>query len=308
MRNFYVVGERKPFEGGLSMTQLHYNGFSGGDDSFGGLSTQKSLSDRDTVDRGSILRSDPKTILVVDDEPNVLSVVAADLRYAGFEVLCACCGEEALALLRTHPVHVVVSDILMPGMSGPELLKAVRTLKPDHAAVPFIFLSALSGREDVIAARRLGVDDYLTKPVDFDLLAATIDANLKAVARVEEAERVAADAVVRRLQDQLPLKALGELHLALNAAFGWQEAHTDEPTGVDPTYGDEAQHPVVVGNEPIHVTLLAPRRGKWERLSLTYLMHLADEMAGDEGVDVSIESEGSLVYSSKPHEHEIELF
>ena len=261
------------------------------------------------TNHSSIPREGQKTVLVVDDEPDVRGLVAADLRYAGLEVLCACGGEEALALLQACPVHVVVSDILMPGMNGLELLKATRALGPEHAAIPFIFLSALDAREDVIAAKRLGVDDYLTKPIDFDLLTATIEAHLKVMARMEDAERAAAEAVARRLQDRLPPDALAELRLALDVAFGRREARTTTPTGAGSAHANEAPRSVApLRDDPIHVTLLAPRQGKWERLSLIYLMHLADEMAEEDGVDVSIESEGVRVYSSKPHDHEIELF
>ncbi|WP_168220302.1 response regulator [Azospirillum thermophilum] len=247
-----------------------------------------------------------KTILVVDDEPDVLGVVAADLRYAGFEVLCARGGDEAMALLRTHPVQVVVCDILMPGMSGLDLLRAVRALGPGRAAVPFIFLSALDSREDVIAARRLGADGYLTKPVDFDLLTATVESHLAAVERIAVAERAAADAVENRLKERLPPDALAALRLALAEAFT-RAADGTAPTS--PALVDDAPVSAAVpGGDPVHVSLLAPRRGKWERLSLTYLMHLADAMAEEDGIDVSIESDGVRVYTSKPHDHEIELF
>lgn len=76
------------------------------------------------------------TVLVVDDEPLVLEVVERALARSGYDVLAAQSASEALEIVKTkRPIHLVLSDVVMPGMSGPELLKSVKQLSPSTAAV-----------------------------------------------------------------------------------------------------------------------------------------------------------------------------
>jgi DNA-binding NarL/FixJ family response regulator len=78
---------------------------------------------------------------------------------------------------------LVLSDISMPAMSGFELLERLTTLAPRFSNMPFVFLTALTDRDNELKGRQLGADDYVTKPIDFDLLTMIIEARLKAVAR-----------------------------------------------------------------------------------------------------------------------------
>ena len=73
----------------------------------------------------------------------------------------------------------------MPGMSGFDVLERLTALAPRFARVPFVFLTALADRQHELKGRRLGADDYITKPIDFDLLVAIIRARLAGVARME---------------------------------------------------------------------------------------------------------------------------
>jgi len=77
----------------------------------------------------------------------------------------------------------VLSDISMPAMSGFELLENLIALAPRFSKMPFIFLTALTDRDNELKGRQLGADDYVTKPIDFDMLAAIITARLAGVAR-----------------------------------------------------------------------------------------------------------------------------
>ena len=77
----------------------------------------------------------------------------------------------------------MLSDIGMPGMSGFELLDRLTSMEPRFESMPFVFLTALSDHESEIKGWKLGADDYLTKPVDYDVLAAVITARLARVAR-----------------------------------------------------------------------------------------------------------------------------
>ena len=83
----------------------------------------------------------PKTILVVDDDEMVLSLLEADLRRAGFAVLTAANGKEALAIALRELVDIIVSDISMPEMDGLEFCERIRQ-SSEHVDIPFIFLTA----------------------------------------------------------------------------------------------------------------------------------------------------------------------
>jgi DNA-binding response OmpR family regulator len=112
-------------------------------------------------------------VLVVDDDPDLLTLVELQLRHQGHQVSTAPSGPDAIALVTTKGVpDIAVLDVAMPGMNGLELLGHLRAL--DGAAdLPAIFLSARVGAEDIEAGRSLGAE-YLTKPYSMNVLIATI--------------------------------------------------------------------------------------------------------------------------------------
>ncbi|NYT84992.1 response regulator [Pollutimonas harenae] len=128
-------------------------------------------------------------ILCVEDEPDLLCDTAEELSEAGFTPLLAGNGDEALDQLRTIRPDLILCDISMPGMDGFGLLRAVQEMMPDYAGIPFVFLTALSDPREVVEGKRLGADDYLVKPIDYDLLLATIQARLRQVTRIHTAQR-----------------------------------------------------------------------------------------------------------------------
>jgi DNA-binding NtrC family response regulator len=109
----------------------------------------------------------PFRVLVVDDEPLQLELVRGFLVRRGFDVLTAGDGESARELFRASPVDVIVTDQKMPGLSGLELLEAVRAIDPEVAV---IVVTAYGTIEDAVAAIRAGATDYLTKPLNLDEL------------------------------------------------------------------------------------------------------------------------------------------
>ena len=125
-----------------------------------------------------------RTILLVDDETDLRADIADELREAGYAVVEAGDGEEALSILERVRPSLILCDITMPAMDGRDLLRAVRGRFPSLAAVPFIFLTALADTRDVVLGKRAGADDYLTKPIDFDLLLATVASRLAQVDRM----------------------------------------------------------------------------------------------------------------------------
>ena len=102
------------------------------------------------------------TVLVVDDMPIFRDPIAASLRLAGFETLCAADGAAALALARVRRPDVVLLDVSMPVMDGFAFLRDLRR-DPRLADVPVILLTAASDRKFVTEAGRMGVKDYLLK-------------------------------------------------------------------------------------------------------------------------------------------------
>jgi two-component system phosphate regulon response regulator PhoB len=102
-------------------------------------------------------------ILVVDDEPDAVELVEFNLKSAGFEVLSAADGEEALRKARGHVPDVVVLDLMLPEVDGLEVCKILRR-DPATAGIPIIMLTAKAAEIDRVLGLELGADDYLTKP------------------------------------------------------------------------------------------------------------------------------------------------
>ena len=125
----------------------------------------------------------PIKILCIEDDRETAALIAEELLDRGYEVTLAHDGREGLAaILRTMP-DLVLSDISMPAMSGFELLESLIALAPRFSKMPFVFLTALTDRDNELKGRQLGADDYVTKPIDFDMLAAIVTARLAGVAR-----------------------------------------------------------------------------------------------------------------------------
>ena len=119
-------------------------------------------------------------ILVVEDEADIQQLVSYNLIRAGFHVTCADSGEEALERLRTEEVHCVLLDLMLPGMSGIEVCRAMRRGEgKDFRSIPIIMLTAKGEEEDVVAGFEGGADDYITKPFSPKVLVARIKAVVK---------------------------------------------------------------------------------------------------------------------------------
>jgi two-component system OmpR family response regulator len=115
-------------------------------------------------------------LLVVDDEPNIVELLSASLRFAGFEVATAGDGAEALKLARTFRPDLVVLDVMMPDVDG---FAVVRRMRESGQRIPVLFLTARDATEDKITGLTLGGDDYVTKPFSLEELVARIRAVLR---------------------------------------------------------------------------------------------------------------------------------
>jgi len=101
------------------------------------------------------------TVLVVDDDLNILAVLEARLSSIDYQVLTASGGEDALEILKTHPVDLMITDVKMPGMGGMDLFSAAQSARP---GLPVMFLTAFGTIPDAVRALKAGAVDYLTKP------------------------------------------------------------------------------------------------------------------------------------------------
>jgi DNA-binding response OmpR family regulator len=126
-----------------------------------------------------------KRVLCIEDESETATLIAEELIDRGFEVSIAYSGQDGLAAILREKPDLVLSDISMPGMSGFEVLERLVRLAPRLENMPFILLTALADRDNELRGRRLGADDYVTKPIDFDVLEAIIRTRLARAARSE---------------------------------------------------------------------------------------------------------------------------
>ncbi|GGK01579.1 DNA-binding response regulator [Pilimelia anulata] len=122
-------------------------------------------------------RSDPEArLLVVEDDPSILELLSASLRYAGFDVTTASNGSNAVDAAREAKPDLVVLDVMLPDLDGFEV---IRLMREEGARTPVVFLTARDATEDKIRGLTLGGDDYVTKPFSLEELTARIRAVLR---------------------------------------------------------------------------------------------------------------------------------
>ena len=146
-------------------------------------------------------------ILVVDDDRLVLATVVHGLAQAGYEVIDADNGDDAILLAREHRPQLALLDIRMEGKSGFDVAQTLR----DAYRIPFIFLSAFSDEATIAQVQALGALAYLVKPLEVGQIVPAVQAAFARLSVVEPVGRVAAvDAVADALADPVPL-AVGVL-------------------------------------------------------------------------------------------------
>ena len=115
------------------------------------------------------------TVLIVDDDEAVLTMLYKVIRSNGIEADTVASGEEALERLRERDYDAVLLDVLMPNLDGFAVCRAVR----EGSGVPILFLTALGGEKDVLRGYALGADDYVTKPFSLAVLLAKTEALIR---------------------------------------------------------------------------------------------------------------------------------
>jgi DNA-binding response OmpR family regulator len=127
-------------------------------------------------------------ILVADDQPEIVENLQLLLETEGYRVLGASDGVEALDVLQSQPVDLILADIAMPRLNGYQLYERARQ-DPRWVAIPFIFLSARALDSDVRYGKELGADDYLTKPFQPEDVLATVVGRLRRSRQLAQASR-----------------------------------------------------------------------------------------------------------------------
>jgi CheY-like chemotaxis protein len=111
----------------------------------------------------------PARILVVDDEPDCISIVQCRLEWCHYQVITATNGEEGLQTAEKERPDMILLDTNMPVMNGQEMLERLRK-HPILKDTPVIMVTALCEKHDIAAASAIGIEDYVTKPIDFTSL------------------------------------------------------------------------------------------------------------------------------------------
>lgn len=124
-------------------------------------------------------------ILCIEDDHETARLIAEELADRGFETSVAYSGQEGLLAIMRRPPDLVLCDVSMPTMTGFDVLERLKEIAPRLGTIPFVFLTALADRENELKGRRLGADDYVSKPIDFDRLFFIIEARLAGVARTK---------------------------------------------------------------------------------------------------------------------------
>jgi DNA-binding NarL/FixJ family response regulator len=124
-------------------------------------------------------------VLCIEDEREAAALIAEELTDRGFDVQLAHTGQEGLLAIMQATPDLILCDISMPIMTGLEVLERLNEFAPRLGPIPFVFLTALADREMELKGRRLGADDYITKPIDFERLAMIINARVTGIARTK---------------------------------------------------------------------------------------------------------------------------
>jgi len=123
----------------------------------------------------------PKTVLTIDDDTAITELLAMLLRTHGYEVKTANSGEDGIDAVKRLNPHVVILDLMMPGMDGWQVCKGVR----EFSNVPIVILSALDDPAMIASALDAGADDYLVKPVSSSILVAHLNRLIRRTGTLE---------------------------------------------------------------------------------------------------------------------------
>src|SRR6185436_6683655 len=168
-------------------------------------------------------------VLLVEDNPDILANMSEALEMNGYQVDRVGDGQQAIEFLNaTQPLpDLIVSDISMPHVNGYELLATCQR-NPDWNGISFIFLTALGQRQDILAGKKLGADDYLVKPFRPDDLIVAIENKLRRVEQI----KASAESKLDKSRRELLTLISHELRTPLSAIYGGAELLADSLSNV----------------------------------------------------------------------------
>lgn len=138
-----------------------------------------------------------KTILVVDDEKNIVDILSFNLKKEGYDVITAYDGEMALSAFRAGALDLILLDVMLPKLSGFDVCSAIRRT---DGRTPIIMLTAREEETDKVMGLELGADDYITKPFSIREVMARVKANIRRTVQLAPPEEVKAEGVVIDLE------------------------------------------------------------------------------------------------------------
>jgi DNA-binding response OmpR family regulator len=165
------------------------------------------------------------SILMVEDGQRVGEFVARFLQKEGYEVMCASSGEEGLRLFRDTPPDVVLLDLVLPGISGLEVLRQIKLVNP---AVPVIMVTAHATVAIAVEAMRLGALDFLAKPIDLEALCAMLNKALSLATAPGAVPRPIAPTSVDALADVLAAQKQVSLAAGRSELTGQESRPTNQ--------------------------------------------------------------------------------
>lgn len=157
-------------------------------------------------------------ILIIEDEKEICNDLVRILNISGYQTLFAYNGIDGIKLAQENLPDMIISDIMIPGMNGYEILKSLQQ-NADTAAIPFLFLSAKSNKFDIREAMNMGADDFITKPFDIDELLDTIKVRLEK--RLKRESHLTSK--IENLQTNLRKTMPHEIRTPLNVILGFSE-------------------------------------------------------------------------------------
>jgi signal transduction histidine kinase len=169
------------------------------------------------------------TCLIVEDDPDAMKWISMVLAEAGYTIMGASNGQEGLSHIQKAMPDLILSDITMPVMDGFDFYRAVRA-NPAWELIPFIFTTGKGETHEIIEGKSLGVDDYLIKPFEKDMLLATVDAKLRRMRGINQATQHEMRVIYKRILALLS----HELRTPLTQIRGYAELASMDIDEFDP--------------------------------------------------------------------------
>jgi signal transduction histidine kinase len=186
-------------------------------------------------------------ILVVEDHRSMSRAIKGILESEGYNVRTATDGLDALEVMEASRPDLILADIMMPRMDGYALYEEVRA-RPEWIPIPFVFLTARSEREDKMKGKRLGAEDYITKPFDADDLIVTVRSRLGRARDIQEVSEAAFD----QLKNQIVTVLGHELRTPLTYVTGYTELALEDVSSLTPVEVEDLLYGIKAGADRLN--------------------------------------------------------